>query len=299
MHGLGLPRLPNGKSLAASPPAKYNSWEKQPPVGGTLESIVNPAAIIATHRKSAAQSGCRDCGDELVPWFEDHRRAARAPAAASLTLTMDALVPCSNSTRNDHREPSTHVPKISACPVGCSSTCVGSCSAAAGNARLRRMNAAAAAAPMEWGSKADQSASGSATCGRDSRQVTLDTCDREFGTAAYTSTSFGSPENTSSGKQCTKTVDDQDSPCQSRYEASNSTSNLGVSLRCLCFSWLSMLCMHFSCGLVQVLACPNVWIIPSLNVCIEMEFLVLLCCIYCALFVIVEGGREWGAKEKG
>ncbi|XP_027158926.1 transcription factor UNE10 [Coffea eugenioides] len=218
MHGLGLPRLPNGKSLAASPPAKYNSWEKQPPVGGTLESIVNPAAIIATHRKSAAQSGCRDCGDELVPWFEDHRRAARAPAAASLALTMDALVPCNNSTRNDHREPSTHVPKISACPVGCSSTCVGSCSAAAGNARLRRMSAAAAAAPMEWGSKADQSASGSATCGRDSRQVTLDTCDREFGTAAYTSTSFGSPENTSSGKQCTKTVDDQDSPCQSRYE---------------------------------------------------------------------------------
>ncbi|KAL3516915.1 hypothetical protein ACH5RR_023817 [Cinchona calisaya] len=229
MHGLGPPRLPNKCLAAAISPSKYNnSWpEKQPPAaaGGTLESIVNQATTINPHHsKSAAESGSCGGGDELVPWFEDHRRAAAltAPAAAattSLTLTMDALVPCNKRTgTNDiHQEPSTHVPGISTCVVGCSTTLVGSGGGAAAerDARLPRVSMAAG---QEWSSRADQSVSGSATCGRDSRQMTLDTCDKEFCTPGYTSTSFGSPENTSSGKQCTKTVDERESPCQSINE---------------------------------------------------------------------------------
>lgn len=213
MHGLGTPRLPN----------KY-TWKKQPIGGGTLESVVNQATTILPHCKSSTlQTGCRDGGDELVPWFENHQRAANAPAATSLSLTVDAMVPCSNKIPND-QEPSAAIAQgISACVPGCSTTLVGSCSGAAAgdHTLLPRVNMAAGA--QDWSIRADQShqsVSGSATCCRDSRQATLDTCDRELGTAAYASTSLGSPENTSSAKQCTKTVDDRDSPCQSRNEAS-------------------------------------------------------------------------------
>ena len=81
--------------------------------------------------------------------------------------------------------------------------------------------AAAAVAAPEWSSR-DQSVSGSATCGRDSQHVTLDTCERDLG-VGFTSTSLGSMENTSPGKPCTKattTGDDHDSVCHSRPQAS-------------------------------------------------------------------------------
>ncbi|KAL3537031.1 hypothetical protein ACH5RR_000397 [Cinchona calisaya] len=219
MHGLGPPRLPN----------KY-SWEdeKQPPAGGTLESVVNQATtIILPCRKSGVQSECcHEGGDELVPWFEDHHRAVTAPAATSLNLNMDAMVPCSNKTiRTDHKEPSTHVhvPGISTCVMGCSATRVGSCGGAAGcDTLLPRVNMAAT---QDWSSRAEQShqsVSGSATCGRDSRQLSLDTCDREFGTPGYTDTSSGSPENTSYAKRCAKMVNDHDSRrSRSEREAQN------------------------------------------------------------------------------
>ena len=170
----------------------------------------------------------------MVPWL--HHRAAVATATTSATMTRDALVPCSNHTDDQTTTQGglggsgTHV-------VECS-TRVGSCSGPVGggtlthdqdeNVIIKHANkearvavpAAAVAAP-EWSSR-DQSTSGSATCGRDSQHVTLDTCERDLG-VGFTSTSLCSMENTSPGKPCTKattTSDDHDSVCHSRPQAS-------------------------------------------------------------------------------
>ncbi|KAA8515906.1 hypothetical protein F0562_019085 [Nyssa sinensis] len=213
MHGLGHPRVPN-KPPTTSTTTKY-TWEK-PRAGGTLESIVNQATGLP-HRKTSLDGR----GDELVPWF-DHRCAVTATAA----ITMDALVPCSNRAVE---QPSAHVldsvPGIDTCVVGCS-TRVGSCSGAStfdnskADEALKRVNGVAripVAAAHEWSSR-DNSASGSATFGMDSRQLTLESCERELGVGGFTSTSMGSPDNTSSGKQCTNatTTDEHDSVCHSR-----------------------------------------------------------------------------------
>uniref|UniRef100_A0A5B7BZI5 Putative Basic helix-loop-helix DNA-binding superfamily protein isoform 1 n=1 Tax=Davidia involucrata TaxID=16924 RepID=A0A5B7BZI5_DAVIN len=208
MHGLGPPRVPN------KPQATKYTWEK-PRAGGTLESIVNQATRLP-HQKPSMGGG-----DELVPWFDHHP----AVVAAAATRTMDALVPCSN--RTEHVLDS--VPGIDTNVVGCS-TRVGSCtsgSATFDNSRddeaaVKRANGVVrvpVAAAHEWSSREDHSASGSATFGMDSRQVTLDTCERDLGAGGtFTSTSTESPENTSSGKQCTKatTADEHDSVCHSR-----------------------------------------------------------------------------------
>ena len=238
MHGLGLPRVPakpattaagaNPRSTASTSPSKY-AWDK-PRASDTLESIVNQATRLPNRGKSMFDLGCGGgCdGDDLVPWFEPHRAATAvaAAAAASNNMTMDALVPCAN--RRD--EQTTHVmgsmpaTGYGTCMVGCS-TGVGSCSGPAAidkEALLASKRARVARVPTarEWSSR-DQSASGSATFGRDNQLVALDTCDRELG-MGYTSTSMGSPENTSSAKQCTKTTtdDDHDSVCHSRPQAS-------------------------------------------------------------------------------
>ncbi|KAF2303511.1 hypothetical protein GH714_018885 [Hevea brasiliensis] len=55
-----------------------------------LESIVNQATLLPQRKPGLENSGCRS--EELVPWLE-HNRAA---PAASATVTMDAMVPCSN-----------------------------------------------------------------------------------------------------------------------------------------------------------------------------------------------------------
>ncbi|XP_052194849.1 transcription factor UNE10 [Diospyros lotus] len=210
MHGLGPPRAASKQLPANSLPAKY-TWDK-PRAGGTLESIVNQATFFPKGKPAACE--------ELVPWFDD-----RQAAAASATMTMDALVPCSNGTQEPAA--SGHVLEgIGTCWVGCS-TRVGSCSGATttnntlenntGEAvkGARPANVPVGAAAPEWSSR-DNSVSGSATY---SRQMTLDTCERELGPCVFTSTSMGSPENTSSGKQGTKTTttgDDHDSVCHSR-----------------------------------------------------------------------------------
>ncbi|KAL2251544.1 UNVERIFIED_CONTAM: Transcription factor UNE10, partial [Sesamum indicum] len=211
MHGLGPPRVVNKPTLASSP-TKYSNWDR-PRAGGTLESIVNQATGHL-RPKSAVDGGGGDNAKELVPWFDPHRAAIVNPAtaSASITVTMDALVPCNNNSicRNDNnQENSAHVLEgIGTCVVGCS-TRVGSCSAAAvatdGGDRVARVGVCSC--------KANASASESATCGgRDSRQLTLDTCERELGGGGFTSTSLWSPENTSSGKEYTKTsADDHDS----------------------------------------------------------------------------------------
>lgn len=204
MHGLGPPRVPN-KSISS--------------YGGTLESIVNQATRCIPpqqHIKSAVDVN-KNGGEEVVPWFNNQDAATYTPPVPGLvTMTKDALVPCSSSDHHHHQ--SVHVPGLDG------SAHVGSCSGAT-NSRDWMVAPRIKVGPSttrhhEWSSRADISVSGSATCGGDSRQLTVDTFDREFGTTMFTSTSTGSPENTSSDKQCTnRTGDDHDSVCHSRDQA--------------------------------------------------------------------------------
>lgn len=201
MHGLGHPRVPT-KSQPTTSHTKY-TWDK-PSAGGTLESIVDQATFFPDYKSTVDGS----CGggdnnvDELVPWFNHHHRSIAVPpsttATASATMVMDALVPCTlNSNRNEGGG-SMHVLDSG---IG---TRVESCSGAAPFQTGKVAH--------EWSSCRDQSVTGSATfC---SRQVTLDTCEKEFCVGGFTSTSLGSPGNMSSGEQCTG--DDHDSACHSR-----------------------------------------------------------------------------------
>ncbi|XWS32380.1 hypothetical protein CRYUN_Cryun23aG0154500 [Craigia yunnanensis] len=210
MHSLGPPRVPV-KPL-------NSTWDK-PRASGTLESIVNQTTCFP-YRKASLDGG----GDELVPWL-DHHHAAAAVAASSATMTMDALVPCSNRSEKRTTHVMESVPGLGGtCAVGCS-TRVGSCSGLAGTqddeVLLTEKRARAARVPVtpEWSSK-EQSASASATFGRDSQHVTIDTYEKDLG-VGFNSTSLGSPENTSSARPCTKatTADDHDSVCHSRSQA--------------------------------------------------------------------------------
>ncbi|KAJ1430922.1 Myc-type, basic helix-loop-helix, partial [Sesbania bispinosa] len=214
MHGLGLPRVPV-KPATTTTPSNKDTWEK-PRASGTLESIVNQATSLPHHRSKSSSfvaAGGGVYGNVLVPWLDPHRAAAIAAAAASNTVTMDALVPCSNRTEEQSTQVMDSIPGgLGTCMVGCS-TRVGSCSGTATQQEEGALLAEAAKrarVPNVPVSSKDQSVSGS-------RHVTLDTCDREFG-VGFTSTSIGSLENTSSAKQCTKTttVDDHDSVCHSR-----------------------------------------------------------------------------------
>ncbi|KAF5446201.1 hypothetical protein F2P56_031845 [Juglans regia] len=227
MHGLGPPRVPAKPTAATTttntnPPAsKYTTWEK-PRASGTLESIVNQATALPAMRKAVPFDG----SDDLVPWFEHHhhRVALAAAATASATMTMDALVPCSNRTSEvEQATQGRVVDPLATCVVGCS-THVGSCSGAAATTQdkdndvlFTGKRAGEARVTAEWSSR-DQSCTGSATCGMDSHQMTIDTCERDRG-LGFTSTSLGSAENTSShGKPFTKTTttaDDHDSVCHS------------------------------------------------------------------------------------
>lgn len=86
--------------------------------------------------------------------------------------------------------------------------------------------------PQEWSSR-DQSVSTSGTFGMNKNQrMSMNTYERELGSLAFTSTSNGSPENTNSGKQCTKanTSDEHDSVCHSRpQEKEEKEKNKGKS----------------------------------------------------------------------
>lgn len=206
MHGLGQPRVP-AKPVASAAVSKY-PWEK-PRAGGTLESIVNQATRLPHHKPPP-----EGANDDLVPWLDHQRAVAAAAAAASVAMTMDALVPCSNNNNTTNNNNPSHV--MDSVPAGLgpcgggSSTRVGSCSGGATKdddtiLPGKRERVARVPSTHDWSSR-DQSVTGSGTFDLDSQQVTLDTCD------------LGSPENTSSGKPCTKTitVDDHDSVCHSR-----------------------------------------------------------------------------------
>ncbi|KAL2460853.1 Transcription factor UNE10 [Abeliophyllum distichum] len=213
MHGLVPPRM----SITNSSPTKY-TWDK-PLAGGTLESIVNQATSLPD-RKSTGDGGGIS-GDHHHRSLVNHSASAsftdfldrslvNQSASASVT---DFLVPCSNISRNNNQEPAATQVRESVTGIG---TCVvESCSGAA--TLDGRMARGGTNNSHNWpsSSRFEQSLSGSATCGRDSRQVKLDTCDKELG-AWFTSTaSLGSLENTSSAKDCIKTTDDHDSVCHS------------------------------------------------------------------------------------
>lgn len=147
----------------------------------TLESVVDQATA-----KSAAY--------KVVPWLD----GGGAPAASA--ATMDALVPCNNNSvgANDNRpESSTQVPAMGSCGVG-------SCSGAATTGGVGCRSYASASQSDTYGG------------GGGGREVSLDS----YGGGVPTSTSLWSPENTSSGEDCTKTSgEDNDFVCPSRSQA--------------------------------------------------------------------------------
>ncbi|KAI3504309.1 hypothetical protein L1887_32882 [Cichorium endivia] len=207
MHGLGPPRVIN-KPHATTPALTKYTWDK-PRAAETLEAIVNQATFLP-HGKSQMEFHA----DDLVPWL-DHQTSALATgtAAALGTMTMDALVPSSNNQLNTLRSAA----KGSAIR---GSTRVGSCSGEqSGFVDQRVARGGAATAAHEWSSYRDQSVSGSATFGMESsRQLTIETCERELGAKGFTSTSMGSPEDTTSGKRSRQSTshDEHDSVGHSR-----------------------------------------------------------------------------------
>jgi hypothetical protein len=233
MHGLGLPKVPvkPPSTTAATNPSK-ETWEKPARTSGTLESIVNQATSFPHRGKSPFLVGGGVYGNMLVPWLDPHRAAAIA--AATNGLTVDALVPCSNTTKEQRSQTMDPIPRggVGSCMVG-GPTPVGSCSAVVAATHeegglltaAKRVRVAHVA-----GSGRDQSMSNSATLGRQSQKVTLDTYDMEFGKTGFTSTSIASMDNTSSEKQCTRTntVDDHDSVCHSRPSVRFSQSKIDI-----------------------------------------------------------------------
>ncbi|KAL4562853.1 hypothetical protein LXL04_026884 [Taraxacum kok-saghyz] len=188
MHELGHRRVPS----------KY-TWSK-PRAAETLEAIVDQAKL-QTYNKVAVN------GEEVVPWLQ-HRRnptAATGSVNASGTMTSDALVPSSNN-------------RASALDGGCS-TRVGSCSADQsaflGRRRDGQGGGSTTVAGHEWSSCRDRSVSTwSETV------ATIDTYDGDgdgdLGGSRLMSTSTGSPQNTSSGEDCSKSTSPDDSACHCR-----------------------------------------------------------------------------------
>ncbi|PWA67204.1 myc-type, basic helix-loop-helix (bHLH) domain-containing protein [Artemisia annua] len=206
MHGLGPPRVVNKPHANTANLTKY-TWDK-PHAAETLEAIVNQATL-----QPKQKSHINIYSDDLVPWLDHHHNSGvtAGTVSASGTVTMDALVPSSNT--QPHALSGTN-----GAPTNCS-TRVGSCN---GDQSWYgdHMTAQGGAATHEWSSCRDHSGSGSATFGMESsRQLTVETCERELGPKGFTSTSTGSPENTVSGKQqSTKSTspDEHDSVCHSR-----------------------------------------------------------------------------------
>lgn len=217
MHGLGASRLTCKNTAIMTSPDKYSTWDK-PPAGGTLESIVNQATTVLPKSNSAIDDGGQ-VGEELVSWFENNQNPGIPDGATISVALRDALVPCPN------QEQFTQL--LESRPGIGTSTRVGSCSGAASLDNGGGMEVRLAPFTHDWGSRLDQSVTGSATCGLESGpQLTLDTCEMDLGMAGatgFTSTSLGSPGNTSSaGKECTKSGDEHDSVCRSRNQARNS-----------------------------------------------------------------------------
>ncbi|KAL5571864.1 hypothetical protein UlMin_021461 [Ulmus minor] len=239
MHNLGPPRvLMKSSTMAANPQPSKFTWEKQRPSTGTLESIVNQATFRMPTKPQFEETGgaaiAGPSGEELVPWYEHHHRAATATApAVSTTSTLDAQVPCTTAaTAVAHCDPTIrvrdnlNVPGLGSgtCLIG-SYTQVGSCSGATAQEENvlfpgNQTGVAPSVAVMpEWNNRgAEQSVSGSAPLERETQQLCLDSREIDFGVGCFASTSLGSPENASSGKPSTQVTatDDRDSVCHGR-----------------------------------------------------------------------------------
>ncbi|CAN1849432.1 Transcription factor UNE10 [Linum perenne] len=214
MHGLGLPRAAMaGKMAPVANSTPKSAWGDKPRACGTLESIVNQA----THRTLGGGKGQplttlpppppsfgmeASPVEELVTWLDHNNRMAAA------TMAMDALVPCSNPASGNQNQSKAHnnnhnsrVNGMELSPIAGvmgGSARVGSCSGARVGKEVAR---------PEWsGSRRDQSACGSASLGRESQHVTLDTYERDLGVGFTSTTSFGSHDDyTSSGMPATIT----------------------------------------------------------------------------------------------
>ncbi|KAK8718407.1 hypothetical protein V6N13_045642 [Hibiscus sabdariffa] len=99
-------------------PLNSTTWDKSR-ASGTLESIVNQATCLP-FCKDSIDGGA----DELVPLLDlDHHLGA----ASSATMTVDALVPCLNKSKDRTMHVMESMPGLGGtCVVG-SSTRVGSC----------------------------------------------------------------------------------------------------------------------------------------------------------------------------
>ncbi|XP_047318267.1 transcription factor UNE10 [Impatiens glandulifera] len=194
LHGLCPSRVPPpGKLLLPTYPPT-NTWVDKPRAGGTLESIVNQAAVPFTNYPAHVGVGGGGGVEELMSWYEHNPAAEVEPAKVSVpltaTLTMDALVPCSAVQG-----------LVDSGMVQGGTGMVGSCSGKVAGRESGGKNRFSASA-LEW-NNLDNSASESATICRDNnnRYVKVDTCEKDMTMGGgFTSNSTGSPENTSSGK---------------------------------------------------------------------------------------------------
>ncbi|KAI3711271.1 hypothetical protein L2E82_41242 [Cichorium intybus] len=201
MHELGNRRVPSKSDSSTSNLPKY-TWNK-PRAAETLEAIVDQATLQPFGKHQIAMSD-----EEVVPWLQKHTpTVATGNSNASGTMTSDALVPSSNN-RTDERYVQAHRSIKNAHDAGCS-TRVGSCSGEPSTYLERgvaRDGGSTTATAYEWSSCRDLTASdGSGTFG------TIDTLGGYFGGSRLPSTSNGSPENTSSGKDYSKSTSPDDS----------------------------------------------------------------------------------------
>ncbi|CAH1448105.1 unnamed protein product [Lactuca virosa] len=186
------------------------TWEKwaaghaRPRAAETLEAIVDQAKLQPYSKYQVAVND-----EEVVPWLQ-HRipTVATGSVNASGTMTSDALVPSSNGNSTaSQRVAQAHQSIKSAHDTGCS-TRVGSCSGAQSAFLDRRMGqggGSTTVAAHEWSSCRDQSVSiGSETF------AATDTYDGDLGGSRLTSTT-GSPQNTSSGKDYSRSTSPDDS----------------------------------------------------------------------------------------
>ncbi|KAL4567183.1 hypothetical protein LXL04_022758 [Taraxacum kok-saghyz] len=208
MHGLGPPRVVSKPHTSTTGSTRY-TWDK-PRAAETLEAIVNQATLLPY-----GISQMEFYAGDLVPWIDQQTsNLATGTTSASITMTMDALVPSSNTQLHTLRSAAKGSAILASARVG-------SCSGDQSGFVDQRVARGGAPAAHEWSSCKDQSVSGSGTFGMESgRQFTVESCEREFGVKAFTSTSNGSPENTISGKRSTQSTspDEHDSVGQSKRQ---------------------------------------------------------------------------------
>ncbi|KAJ9557927.1 hypothetical protein OSB04_012541 [Centaurea solstitialis] len=161
------------------------SWEKTR-AAETLEAIVDQATLQPYYCKTQRPG---DNEDDIVPWLNQYHHVPATAAANNVntsvaSMTSDALVPSSNNRTASARD------------AGCS-TRIGSCSggpSAFGDQRVAHSGGTAA----EWSHSASESGT----------FATLDTYDGDLDGRRLTSRS---PENTSSGKDYSKSTSPDDS----------------------------------------------------------------------------------------